>query len=84
MRFEESTKQNKKYDAILRHKKTGHYVRVSFGDIRYEHYKDRTSLKLYSHLDHGDRDRQANYLSRHAKDKDVKFSSGYFSAKYLW
>jgi hypothetical protein len=82
--FEKSHLKNKKYNAILEHKETGKYKRVPFGDNRYQQFKDRTDLKLYSHLDHGDRDRRERYLARHAKTKDNKYSSSYFSAKFLW
>jgi len=82
--FERSRSRNKKYDAILEHKATGKLRRVPFGQLGYEHYRDRTGLRLYSHLDHNDPGRRASYLSRHRKDKDNLFSSGYFAARYLW
>jgi len=84
IRFEKSSTINKKYDAYLRNKKTGKILRVSFGDNRYQQYKDRTGLGLYSHMDHKDAQRRKNYLTRHAGDKDFKYSSGWFSARYLW
>ena len=37
---------------------------TSFGHKDYQQYKDRTGLKLYSHLDHLDKDRRKNYLAR--------------------
>ena len=84
MGFQKSTTENKKYDAILQNKQTKAFKRVPFGDVRYEQFKDRTPLKLYSYLNHNDKQRRQNYLSRHKKDKSNKYSSGYFSAKYLW
>lgn len=82
--FEKSKSKNKKYDAILENKYTLREKRVPFGDKRYEHYKDRTDLKLYSHLDHNDSERRRNYTSRHSSDSQNKFSSGWFAQKYLW
>lgn len=83
LRFEKSEIKNKKYDAILRHE-SGKLKRISFGDTRYEHFRDSTGLGLYSNLDHGDRKRQINYLKRMKKSKDNLFSSSYFSSNYLW
>ena len=82
--FEKSHLKQKKYDAILENKITKKIKKIPFGDKSYEQYKDSTGLDLYSHLNQNDKERRKNYLSRHAKDKDNKFSSGYFSAKYLW
>jgi hypothetical protein len=73
---------NKKYNAILLHKKTGKIKKVSFGQKGYEHYHD--VIGLYSKYDHNDKTRRKNYLARHANTKDYKFSSSWFSAKYLW
>lgn len=44
---------------------------VSFGDRRYQHYKDSTALKLYSKLDH----------IRHRNNNGP---SAVLSKKYLW
>lgn len=82
--FQKSLTNNKKYDALLRNKSTMKIKKVPFGDLRYQQFKDRTPLKLYSHLDHNDVNRRRNYLSRHQNDINNKFSSGYFSARYLW
>lgn len=82
--FEKSKSQNKKYDAVLEKKYTLREKRVPFGDKRYEHYKDRTGLGLYSKLDHLDPQRRRNYTSRHSSDSQNKFSSGWFAQKYLW
>lgn len=83
-RFEKSNSKNKKYDAILKNKKTGREKRVPFGDTRYEQFRDRTGLNLYSNLDHNDLNRRHLYLARHEKDMDNKFSSSYFAARFLW
>lgn len=57
---------------------------ISFGDKRYEHYRDRTPLRLYSHLDHLDPQRRAAYKKRHEKDRHTPLTAGYFADKYLW
>jgi hypothetical protein len=36
--------------------------------LRYQQYKDRTPLKLYSNLDHNDPKRRELYYKRHPKD----------------
>ena len=66
--------------------------RVSFGDKRYQHYKDRTPLKLYSYLDHLDPIRRRSYRARHGASRDssgrryvdVKYTPAWFSWRYLW
>ena len=84
IKFEKSNSKGKKYDAILLNKKTLKTKRVSFGAKNYQQYLDSTGLNLYSHLDHLDKKRRKRYLKRHKNDKDNKFSSGWFSAKFLW
>ena len=76
--FEKSKVKNKKYTAILPNGK-----RVNFGDKRYQQYEDRTPLKLYSNLDHHDKERRKRYYERHSKDYP-KYSADYLSKKYLW
>ena len=80
--FEKGT-GNKKYNALLQDKKTKQIKKISFGDIRYQQYKDNV-LGLYSHLDHNDIKRKNNYRTRHKHDKLNEYSSGYFSYTYLW
>jgi hypothetical protein len=82
--FKKSKAKNKKYDAILQNKSTGSLKRVPFGDARYEQYKDSTGVGLYSHLDHHDEKRRKQYRLRHHGEDKNKFSSGYFSMRYLW
>jgi hypothetical protein len=85
IKFTKSHKAGKKYNAILRNKKTGGTVKIPFGDLSYEQFKDKTGLGLYTHLDHRDTKRKRAYKIRH--DKDVRpnnYSAGYFSMKYLW
>jgi hypothetical protein len=79
--FEKHT-GNKKYNAILLNKKTKRIKKVPFGQKGYEQYHD--VIGLYKHLDHKDKERRKNYLKRHRKTKDYKYSSSWFSAKYLW
>ena len=56
---------------------------VQFGAKGYSQYRDSTPLKLYYKLDHNDTKRKANYFKRH-KINYPKYSSDYFSKKYLW
>jgi len=85
----------KKYTATV---KRGNKTRkIHFGDRRYQQYKDRTPLGLYSRKNHGERRRMQNYFSRHsgtkkrgeAIKKEIKKSGGEYNAKilshiYLW
>jgi hypothetical protein len=65
---------------------------IKFGAIDYQHYQDRTPLKLYSHLDHLDPVRRAHYRKRHEKILNkqgipaytVPYSPAWFSYYYLW
>jgi len=88
--FERSKVRGKKYDAILRRKKTQkrgqqmHTRRVPFGAVGYEQFKDSTGKGLYTHVNHGAPKRRRNYRTRHNGENKRKFSSGYFSWKYLW
>jgi len=83
--FVKSNTKYKKYDAIVRNKKDDSSFRVPFGDNRYEHYKDKTGLGLYSNLNHLDNSRRRNYVRRHTHYiKEGYYSPGYFSMKYLW
>lgn len=81
--FEVSHRKNKKYNAIIA-KPDGRLGRVPFGDVRYQHYRDRTGIGAYSYLDHNNPKRRKLYLLRHAKDSQKLFSPGYFAARYLW
>ena len=89
VRFVKSNLKNKKYKAILKHKKTGKEVGVQFGAIKsdgtpYEQYKDSTGLGLYSKYDHNDKARRKRYMERHKNDDLTNFTPGYFAMKYLW
>ena len=87
----------KKYTALVQNKKTKKIRKIHFGALDYQHYKDRTPLKLYSHKNHNARKRMKNYYSRHSgtkkRNKAIKKeklkSKGYYNAKilshiYLW
>lgn len=74
----------KKYKALIVSNKTGRVKRISFGDNRYEQYKDSTGLGLWSHLDHRDKERRRAYRERHQGDNLNCFSPGFFSWYFLW
>jgi hypothetical protein len=87
MKFIKSSVKNKKYRIISPQGKI-----IDFGDIRYEHYKDQTNLKLYSNLDHLDHERRIKYRARASKIKN-KYNqltynnpeyANYYSYNYLW
>lgn len=82
--FEKSHLKSKKYNAILQNTDNDLIKRVPFGSSAYEHYKDSTGLGHWSHKDHLDRERRRLYRARHKGEEKKKFSSGYFSWKYLW
>jgi len=84
--FSKSSRANKKYMVEYKGKK------IHFGDKRYKHFFDKVPLKLYSHLDHKDPKRRANYRNRH---KAIKLKDGsyayknkeqpaYYAYNYLW
>ncbi len=83
--YELSTAKNKKLMTIVNGKK------IHFGDIRLEHFKDKTGL-LPKSLNHGDKKRQESYLKRSGgikrKDgtltKDDPTSPNYHSRRILW
>ena len=69
----------KKYKVIVYTTKDGELKKVktvNFGDQRYEQYKDSTPLKLYTKLNHGDKERRKNYQSRagNIRNKDGKLT----------
>ena len=87
MIFKKSTRKNNKYMVLTPNNKWIH-----FGHKKYKHFKDTTGLKLYSHLDHNDKERKKRYLARATKiknksgqlTKDDKESSNYYAITYLW
>ena len=64
IKFQKSKTRGKKYDAIIEEKLTKRRMRIPFGAIGYEQYRDDTGLKLYTRYDHLDRERRKNYLKR--------------------
>ncbi len=73
-----SKRKNKKYDVY----KNDKYL-LSFGDNRYQQFKDSTPLKAYKHLDHNDKKRKDNYFKRFGQDAKMD-TPKWFSHKYLW
>lgn len=87
----------KKYTAYIRNNATRRIRKIHFGDNRYEQFKDRTKLGLYSSKNHDNKNRQYNYYNRHSGEPnrkkaialEKKKSGGNFNAKilshiYLW
>ena len=92
IKFEKSSKKDKKYTAILQNKKTSKQRKIHFGGIRkdgepYSQFKDATGLGVYSKYNSNDKDRRARYRKRHSKEvpsfKDY-WTAGLFSYKFLW
>lgn len=85
-RFYESTRKHKKY--MVKHNNKW----IHFGDKRYQHYQDATNLKLYSDMNHMDKDRRRSYRARASAIRDGdgnltyknKNSPNYWSYHYLW
>ena len=63
-----STRKNKKLDVYKNDKKV-----ASIGDKRYTDF-----------IQSGDKDKRRAYKARHAKDRKVKGSGGYYADKILW
>ena len=76
-------KYPKKYHVIVYDDKGKKIATTSFGHQDYGQYIDRVPLKLYSHRDTRDKKRRALYHKRH-NYKKRKYSSGWFSANFLW
>ena len=74
-----STRDGKKYMAYVIF--NGKRRLYHFGALGYQQYKDQTPLKLYSDLDHNNKQRRELYLKRHVHDNGV---SGILSREYLW
>lgn len=73
------TMKHKKYKARVIWK--GKEQTVHFGDTRFQQYKDTTPLRLYSHLDHNDKERRRRYLARHKHDSGP---AGELARRFLW
>ena len=65
-----STRKHKKYMANVVYNGQSH-KNLHFGDIRYGQYKDSTTLKLFSHMDHNDPKKKLLYLSRHKNNNSI-------------
>lgn len=81
--FQVSWRPHKKYAAVM-HYRDGTTRTVHFGDTRYQHFRDRTPLRAFAHLDHTDPARRANYKARHGSTRHVRYSPSWFADKYLW
>jgi hypothetical protein len=95
--WEKSPLKNKKYRVWVLSPTNTLLGKVDFGALKdnkkgYQHYKDSTPLKLYSYLDHNDKDRRDRYRARHSKIKlkdgrfayTVPFTASWFSWHFLW
>jgi hypothetical protein len=88
--FEKSPRKGKKYRVYFT--LGGEEYVVDFGQLGYEHYKDSTPLKLYSRLNHGDKERRRLYIARATNIVDRQgrltgddpTSPNYWSIRYLW
>lgn len=82
--YEKSNRKNKKLFTVVNGKE------VHFGDVRYQHFKDKTGI--HKALDHNDEKRKKNYLTRTANQKDGKgnltknnpLSANYHARRILW
>jgi len=87
--LKKSPKANKKYRIIMKFA-NGTVKTVDFGGVRkngvpYSQYRDSTGLGFYSEYDNLNLDKRENYFERHGRFEDmVKYSSDYFSAKFLY
>jgi hypothetical protein len=71
--YQKATNTKKKYQAILERNKDKKIIKVPFGAVGYENFRDLTGLNLYK--THGDIKRRKLYRGRHKKDLKV----GYYS-----
>mgnify|MGYP001626544029 CR=1 FL=1 len=77
--------KHKKYRVVLIHKRSGKVKHMDFGSVFFQQFKDKTPVKLYKHLDHGDNNRRRLYKKRHQIHiRTGYYSPGYFSMRYLW
>ena len=78
-----SRRPYKKYDIFTKYDRTKYNYLLSFGDKRYEQFRDSTPEHLYRSQDHRDPTRQASFFARHGRTTN-KGSANYWSGKYLW
>ena len=89
-KFRRSTARGKKYAVEVM--KNGKPKTINFGALGYQHYKDKTPLKLYSKLNHNDPVRRASYRARHSgiytksgkRAINDKGQAAYWSYHCLW
>ena len=62
----------KKYTATVKNNISKKIRKIHFGDQNYEQYKDRTKIGLYSKRNHGNKQRQKNYYTRHSGEGNRK------------
>ena len=90
VKFFKSNRKDKKYRVEFVFKDKVH--KVNFGQLGFQHFKDRTPLKLYKSLDHNDKDRRERYRKRHSgirnKQNQLVFklvtSPSFWSWNMLW
>ena len=82
--YEKSSRKDKKLMTVV------DGVTVNFGNPSYKHFKDKTGI--WKSLDHNDKKRRKNYLTRSAGIKDCKgkltkdnpLSPNYHARRILW
>ena len=62
--------KNKKYSVYVKSDNKKGYKKISYGDVRYQQFRDSTKLKLYKKLYHNDPKRKKNYFQRHGRTTD--------------
>ena len=85
VKYEKSSRKDKKYNAVLKCKLNKRIVKIPFGSLSYTNYRDKTKLNLYPHLINNDPEKRRLYKLRHNKDlREGYYSAGYFSYWVLW
>lgn len=92
MEFKKSTNSTKKYMVKTPSGRWIHFGALSQDGKKYQHYKDTTPLKLYTHLNHNDPERRRRYKERHSKillkDGTPAYKDreqpAYYSWNFLW
>ncbi len=80
-----SESYGKKYDAILVSIKTGKQIKLPFGERDHNHYKDATSLNMYSDYNGLNEEHRHQYRITHSRKLiPNQYSEAYFNLKYLW
>lgn len=84
LKIQKSKKPTKKYTAILLDSNTGRKKKVHFGSSINNHYKDSTGLGAWSHKNHLDKKKRANFKKRFERYRHNKYSPAWFSDRFLW